>query len=54
MSRLKELFQEYQRKIFLSFLLILVISLSFGLGYLVARENNQAPIIIEKCSSTND
>ena len=31
--------------------MILVISLSFGLGYLFAKEKRQTPIIIEKCSS---
>jgi len=31
-------------------LLALLITLSFALGFLVAREYNQAPIIIEKYS----
>jgi uncharacterized protein YpmB len=31
-------------------LLFLIVSLSFGLGYLLARETNRSPIIIEKCS----
>jgi hypothetical protein len=31
-------------------LLLLAVSLSFGLGYLLARESNRAPIIIKKCS----
>ncbi len=29
---------------------VLLISLSFGVGYLIAKEANPAPIIIEKCS----
>ena len=29
---------------------LLLLSLSFGLGYLVAEESNPAPIVIEKCS----
>ncbi len=47
-SRLKE----NQRNIILGILLFLIISLSFGLGYLANRElskTNRAPIIIEKC-----
>jgi len=51
MSSFKNLIQENKRNIAIIFLLILIISLSFGLGYLLARENNRAPIIIEKCSS---
>lgn len=50
LSRLKILIQEYKRAILLVLLLFLIISLSFGLGYLLARESNRAPIIIEKCS----
>ncbi|MEK7481958.1 MAG: hypothetical protein AAB607_01250 [Patescibacteria group bacterium] len=48
-SRLKE----NQRNIILGILLFLIISLSFGLGYLANRElskTNRAPIIIEKCN----
>jgi len=51
MSRLKNFIWEYKRHILLILLLFLIISLSFGLGYLLARETNRAPIIIEKCSS---
>ncbi|MDI6820884.1 MAG: hypothetical protein QMD65_01765 [Patescibacteria group bacterium] len=30
--------------------LFIVVTLSFGIGYLVAKEANPAPIIIEKCA----
>lgn len=30
--------------------LFFVSSLSFGIGYLMAKETNRAPIVIEKCS----
>ena len=46
--------KENYRNIILSLLLFLIISLSFGLGYLANRElskNNRAPIIIEKCGN---
>ena len=39
-----------KQKIILGFLLILIVSLSFGLGFLVSREYNTTPIIIEKYS----
>lgn len=50
LSNLKDLIQENKRNIIIAFLLILIISLSFGSGFLFARENNHAPIIIEKCA----
>jgi len=40
-----------KREIMLFLLLFLVISLSFGLGYLLAKQNNVAPIIIEKAAA---
>ncbi len=45
-------FKENQQNIILGILLLLAVSLSFGLGYLTNREFNfnRAPIIIEKCS----
>lgn len=33
-------------------IVIVLISLSFGIGYLVAKNANPAPIVIEKCSET--
>ncbi len=58
MERLSEFInsklKENQRNIILGLLLFLIISLSFGLGYLTNRElnkNNRAPIIIEKCGN---
>ena len=37
-----------KREVILFLLLFLITSLSFGLGYLLAKQNNIAPIIIEK------
>ncbi len=50
----KEWFKENQKNIFLMFLIILVATLSFGLGYLSNREFTRAPIVIEKCSDTTN
>jgi len=36
------------RRMILFLLLFILVSLSFGLGYLLAKEENVAPIIIEK------
>jgi hypothetical protein len=48
LSRLTNWFQEKRRWIVFGLFLFLIITLSFGLGYLVAKEANPAPIIIEK------
>lgn len=37
-----------QKEILLFFLLFLISSISFALGYLMNRQNDRAPIIIEK------
>lgn len=50
---IRELINEHGRDIIIFFLIFLIGSLSFGLGYLVNREFNRAPIIIEKCSVKN-
>lgn len=50
MEQIFEYLKENQKNIILGFFLILIISLSFGLGYLVNREFTHAPIVIEKCS----
>lgn len=47
MSRIVNFFKK--REVILFLLLFLISSLSFGLGYLAAKENNHAPIIIERC-----
>ncbi|MCP6720009.1 MAG: hypothetical protein KJI72_01605 [Patescibacteria group bacterium] len=39
-----------QKWFLLGFILFLIVTLSFGIGYLVAKEANPAPIIIEKNS----
>ena len=50
MNQLKEWLTIHKRDIILFLLIFLISSLSFGLGYLVNREFNHAPIMIEKCS----
>ncbi len=50
LNQLKEWLSEHRRDITIFFLIFLISSLSFGLGYLVNREFNHAPIIIEKCA----
>lgn len=50
-SEFKEWFKENQKNIFWTILIILIATISFGLGYLFNRDNNRAPIIIEKCSN---
>jgi len=49
LSEIKEWFRENQKNILLTFLIIIIATLSFGLGYLANREFTRAPIIIEKC-----
>jgi hypothetical protein len=43
--------RRYKKEIILFIFVFLVASISFGLGYLLASEFNQVPIIIEKYSS---
>ena len=50
MEKVSEYLKENRKNIILGLLLFLIVSLSFGLGYLVNREFTHAPIIIEKCS----
>lgn len=47
---IREWIGERKKDILLFLLIFLITSLSFGLGYLVNRAFNRAPIIIEKCS----
>ena len=49
-NQLKRWVEGHKRNIILFLLIFLISTLSFGLGYLVNREFNHAPIIIEKCS----
>jgi|GEM_PF-541938 len=49
-NNVKEWLTEHRKEIIIFLLIFLISSLSFGLGYLVNREFNHAPIIIEKCS----
>lgn len=48
--QIKEWVIDHKRDIILFLLIFLISSLSFGLGYLVNREFNRSPIMIEKCS----
>lgn len=50
MEQIFEYLKENQKNIILGLFLILIISLSFGLGYLVNREFTHAPIVIERCN----
>ncbi len=50
MEIIKTWLSEHRKDIIIFFLIFLMLSISFGLGYLVNREFNHAPIIIEKCS----
>ncbi len=43
-------FQGKTKWFIFTFVLFLLLTLSFGVGYLVAKEVHPAPIIIEKCS----
>lgn len=44
------LWETHRQEIVFALIIFLVSSVSFGLGYLMAQENNRAPIIIEKRS----
>jgi len=48
--RFREWVIAHKRDITLFILLFLISTLSFGLGYLVSKQENRAPIIIEKNS----
>jgi len=50
LSNFKDWFKEKWRWILVGFILVLIITLSFGIGYLIAQQVNPAPIIIEKCA----
>lgn len=52
MDSFKLLIAEHKKDILVFLLAFLISSLSFGLGYLVNREFNHAPIIIEKRSAS--
>lgn len=45
---IREWIGERKKDILLFLLIFLIASLSFGLGYLINREFNRAPIVIEK------
>ena len=49
-NQIKDWIIDYKKDIIIFLLIFLMCSISFGLGYLVNREFNHAPIIIEKCS----
>lgn len=48
-SRFAAFLKRYRRELALAAAFFIATSLSFGLGYLAARDYNRAPIIIEKC-----
>jgi len=47
----KNYFYNHKREISLAIIIILLMSLSFALGYLIAINTNQTPIIIQKFSN---
>lgn len=44
----KHFLNQHKQEMVLALIIFLVSSVSFGLGYLIAQQNNRAPIIIEK------
>lgn len=50
MSNIFTWIKEHKAGITLAFGLAVIVSLSFGLGYLVGEQANPAPIVIEKNS----
>lgn len=46
--RLQEWYSSHKRDLVVGALIFLIGTLGFGLGYLYAKEDNRAPIIIEK------
>jgi len=51
MSIIRDFFREKGDWIILGTTLFLIVALSFGLGYVTAKEKNPAPIIIQKNSN---
>ncbi len=50
-DKIKDFLSDNKKDIIIFLLIFLLCSISFGLGYLVNREFNRAPIIIEKYSN---
>jgi len=48
LSGLRNWFEFHKKEVVFAVIIFLVASVSFGLGYLVNREFNRTPIIIEK------
>jgi len=51
MDKIKYFYQERKKAVDLIFIIFIVGTLSFGLGYLTNRQFSRAPIIIERCSN---
>ncbi len=49
-NQLKDWISTHKHDIIIFLLVFLMCSISFGLGYLVNREFNHAPIVIEQCA----
>jgi len=47
-TNLKEWILRNEKKIFVGIFIVLIATASFALGYMTAKENTRAPIIIEK------
>jgi hypothetical protein len=50
LRKIKERYIKHQKEVLLIIISFLIILLSFGLGYITARDFSTTPIIIEKCS----
>ena len=50
MDKIKNFYQERKKVVDLFFIILIIGTLSFGLGYLTNREFSHAPIVIERCS----
>lgn len=50
MGTLSQFLTLHRKEAVFALIIFLVASFSFGMGYLVNREFNRAPIVIEKCS----
>ena len=50
MAKISEFLNIHKKEVIFALIIFLVVSISFGAGYLANQEFNRASIIIEKCS----
>lgn len=46
--------KHYRKQVVFGLIIFFISTISFGLGYLINRENHPTPIIIEKCSDITE